>query len=193
MPFSPRRLPLMAGAVLFALTAPAAAHPGHALGGWIAGFSHPLSGGDHLLVMVAVGVWAAQHAGAARWIIPATFVTVMGIGGVAGAFGLPLPGVEAMILLSVIALAGLVLARRRLPLGWGMAVTGLFALFHGFAHVQDTRFARVQDMRFAHGQEMPDPSLLASFGAGFMVATALLHGLGYLGATFAARRKLKHA
>ncbi|MBX7199127.1 MAG: HupE/UreJ family protein [Rhodospirillaceae bacterium] len=176
MPFLPRHLPLLAGALLLTLAAPAEAHPGHAFGGWTAGFSHPLLGWDHFVVMVAVGAWAAQHAGAARWIIPATFVAVMGSGGVAGALGLPLPGVEAMILLSVITLAGLVLARRNLPLGWGMAVTGLFAFFHGFAH----------------GQEISDTSRLMSFGAGFMAATAFLHGLGYAGAAIATRRKLKH-
>lgn len=181
MPFSFRRVPVLAGSLALALAAvPAAAHPGTGIGGWTAGFSHPLHGWDHFLVMVAVGLWAAQHDGRARWAIPATFVAVMGIGGVAGAFGLPLPGVEAMILVSVIVLAALVLARRRLPLGWGMAVVGLFAFFHGFAH----------------GQEMPDPAMLLSFGAGFMAATAGLHGLGYavgrIGAAIATRRNAKH-
>lgn len=176
MLFSPRRLPLLAGATLLALAAPAEAHPGHMFGGWTAGFSHPVLGWDHFLVMVAVGAWAAQHSGRARWIIPATFVAVMGIGGVAGALGLAVPGVEAMILVSVITLAGLVLTRRRLPLGWGMAVVGLFAFFHGFAH----------------GQEIPDPLMLVSFGAGFLVATALLHCLGYAVGCFAARRKIQH-
>lgn len=180
MSLSFRRVPVLTGALLLALTAPAAAHPGVSFGGWAAGFSHPLHGWDHFLVMVAVGLWAAQHDGRARWAIPATFVAVMGIGGGAGAFGLPLPGVEAMILLSVITLAVLVLARQPLPLAWGMAVVGLFAFFQGFAH----------------GQEIPDPAVLVSFGAGFMIATALLHGLGYalgrIGAGLAARRHARH-
>lgn len=163
MSLSFRCVPVLTAAVLLALTAPAAAHPGVGFGGLAAGFGHPLHGWDHFLVMVTVGLWAAQHDGRARWAIPATFVAVMGIGGGAGAFGLPLPGVEAMILVSVISLAGLVLAQQRLPLAWGMAVSGLFAFFHGFAH----------------GQELEDPAMLLSFGAGFTVATALLHGLGY--------------
>lgn len=176
MLFSPRRLPHLAGVILLVLAAPAEAHPGHAAGGWTAGFSHPLLGWDHLLAMVAVGAWAAQHSGRARWIIPATFIAIMGIGAAAGALGTAVPGTEAMILVSVITLAGMMLARRRLPLGWGMAMVGLFAFFHGFAH----------------GREMPDPSLPVSFGAGFMVATALLHGLGYAVARGAARRKIQH-
>lgn len=163
MPLSFRRIPVLTGALLLALTGPVAAHPDVGFGGLAAGFSHPLHGWDHFLVMVAVGLWAAQHQGHARWAIPATFVAVMGIGGAAGALGMTLPGAEAMILVSVIALAGLVLARRRLPLAWGSAAAGLFALFHGLAH----------------GQEMEDPAMLLSFGTGFMIATALLHGLGY--------------
>lgn len=188
MLFSPRRLPLLAGAMLLTLAAPAAAHPGHVIGGWTAGFSHPLLGWDHVVVMVTAGAWAAQHVGHARWVIPATFVAVMGIGGAAGAFGITLPGAEAMILISAITLAGLVLARQRLPLGWGMALAGLFAFFHGFAHLQD--------LRSAHGQELPDPSALVPFGVGFMAATALLHGLGYaagrVAAAAAAHRHIKH-
>ncbi len=180
MTFSFRRISVLAGIFLALATMPAAAHPGHVLGGWTAGFSHPLNGWDHFVVMVAVGLWAAQHAGSARWAIPTTFVAVMGLGGIAGAFGAPLPGVEAMILMSVITLAALVLTRQRLPLAWGMAVVAVFAFFHGFAH----------------GQEMPGPSMLVSFGAGFMVATALLHGLGYaagrIAAEIAARRNIEH-
>ncbi len=165
-------------ALASAITAsPALAYPGVlALGGWAAGFSHPLQGWDHFVVMVAVGLWAAQHAGRGRWMIPATFVGVMAIGGAIGASGLNMPGVEAMILVSVVILAGLALLRARMPLRLGMAVAALFAFFHGFAH----------------GQEIPDTTHLATFGLGFMGATALLHGLGYgvgrLGALLAARR-----
>jgi urease accessory protein len=180
MTFSFRHVSVLAGVFLALAAMPAAAHPGHVLGGWTAGFSHPLNGWDHFVAMVTVGLWAAQHEGRARWAIPITFVAVMGLGGIAGAFGLPVPGVETVVLLSVIVLAGLVLARRRLPLAGGMAVTGLFAFFHGFAH----------------GHEMPEPSMLVSFGAGFMVATALLHGLGYaagrIAAETATRRNIEH-
>ena len=156
-----RALSLAAALALAAL--PAEAHPGHAFGGWGAGFAHPLTGWDHLWAMIAIGLWAAQHEGSARWMIPATFVSVMAAGGAVGAFGLAVPGVEAMVLASVIVLAALVLARRRLPLGAGMAVAGLFAFFHGFAH----------------GREIPVSTGLMSFGFGFLCATALLHGAGY--------------
>ena len=170
-----------AGAVALALAvsaSPALAHPeGLALGGWAAGFSHPLHGWDHFVVMVAVGLWAAQHEGRGRWMIPATFVGVMAIGGVIGASGLHMPGVEAMILMSVVSLAVLVLSRARLPLGLGMSVVALFAVFHGFAH----------------GQEIPDSAHLATYGLGFTVATALLHGLGYAaGRLGAAPRRSAH-
>ena len=138
-------------AVLAAAASPAAAHPaGLALGGWTAGFDHPLHGWDHFIVMVAVGLWAAQQAGRARWVIPATFVSIMAVGGVVGESGLKIPGVEAMILISVISLAALVLLRARLPLGLSIGVAALFAFFHGFAH----------------GQEIPDAASLASFGPG---------------------------
>lgn len=162
MTFALRRaLPLAAVLVLAAL--PAEAHPGHAYGGWAAGFAHPLTGWDHLAAMVAVGLWAAQHEGRARWMIPATFVSIMAVGGAVGTLGLAVPGVEAMILASVIVLAFLVLARRRLPLGAGVAVVALFAFFHGFAH----------------GREIPTSAGQTSFGFGFLCATALLHGAGY--------------
>ena len=154
------------GITVLALVAasPVMAHPGGlAIGGWTAGFAHPLHGWDHFVVMVAVGLWAAQQEGRARWMIPATFVSLMAIGGLVGVSGLQMPGVEAMILVSVVILAGLVLLRWHLPLGVGMAVVALFAFFHGFAH----------------GQEIPDTAHLVSFGLGFLMATALLHGLGY--------------
>ncbi len=163
MTFSRRACAVLAGLMVVALALPAEAHPGHGASGWAAGFSHPFQGWDHVLVMVAVGLWAALHAGRARWLIPATFVAIMAVGAAAGAFGVAVPGAETMILISVIALAGLVLMRQRLPLAWATAVVGLFAFFHGFTH----------------GQEMPDASQLRSFGAGFLAATAALHALGY--------------
>lgn len=179
MMFSRRPLAALAGLLVLTQALPAAAHPGHGEG-WMAGFSHPLQGWDHLLVMVAVGLWAAQHTGRARWLIPGTFVAVMAVGAVAGAWGITVPGVEAMILASVIALAGLVLMRKPLPLAWAMAVVGLFAFFHGFAH----------------GQELPDASQLRSFGAGFLAATAILHALGYAAGRIIsaiAARRIRHA
>lgn len=155
-----RAMPLAAALILAAL--PAAAHPGHGFG-WAAGFAHPLTGWDHMVAMIAVGLWAAQHAGAGRWMIPATFVGVMAAGGAVGALGLAVPGVQAMILTSVIVLGMLALMRRRLPVGMSMGVVGLFAFFHGFAH----------------GAEAPADTGMVEFGLGFLGATALLHGAGY--------------
>jgi hydrogenase/urease accessory protein HupE len=143
---------------------PAFAHTVGQVGeGWSAGFNHPLHGWDHLLVMVAVGLWAAQQSGRARWLVPLTFVGTMAAGGVAGASGIAMPGFEAAILLSVVVFAGLVIARVRMATGYGLAVVALFAFFHGFAH----------------GQEMPGSAGLVTFGFGFLVATVLLHGLGF--------------
>jgi len=144
--------------------APVLAHTGGESGeGWSAGFHHPLHGWDHLVVMVAVGLWAAQQAGRARWSIPLTFVSVMALGGIVGASGLAIPGFETAILLSVLVFAGLVTARARLTMGYALAIVGLFAFFHGFAH----------------GQEIPGTSSLVTFGFGFLVATALLHVMGF--------------
>ncbi len=172
MSFSQRRIfPLILAAVAILSPSLAEAHSaGLAVNGWSDGFNHPLHGWDHLLVMVAVGVWAAQQRGRAGWAIPVTFVTVMALGGMAGAMGLLVPGVEVMILLSVIVFCGLMLTRARFGLLSSMAVVALFAFFHGFAH----------------GQEMPEPAGLAHFGLGFLMATALLHAMGYSAARVAA-------
>lgn len=157
-----RLLPLLA-AVLLPNLALAHSDEGIALSSWTDGFNHPLHGWDHLVVMVAVGLWAAQQRGRLGWMIPCTFVGVMGLGGAFGAAGAVVSGVEAMILTSVIVFAGLVLARVRFSLLASVAVVTLFAFFHGFAH----------------GQEMPGTTSLATFGLGFLVATALLHALGF--------------
>lgn len=147
------------------IVTPAFAHTGGIIqNSWSAGFNHPLHGWDHLVVMIAVGLWAAQLADRARWLIPITFVTVMAVGGIVGAAGLFVPGIETVILLSVIVFAGLVLTRTRLRLESAMGVVALFAFFHGFAH----------------GQEMPGASSLVTFGLGFLIATALLHCIGFV-------------
>jgi len=147
------------------LAAPAAAfaHPGHLGGhGFMAGVAHPLSGLDHLLAMLAVGIWAAQTGGRALWAVPAAFVVVMAAGGVAGAYGLGLPGVELGIAGSVVAFGLLIAASKRLPLGVGMALTAGFALFHGVAH----------------GAELNPGDSLMLYGGGFLLATVGLHAAG---------------
>ncbi len=147
---------------LLALAAPAAAHPlGIAGAGWAAGFVHPLGGLDHALAMIAVGLWAAQLGGRAVWLVPATFVVVMLAGGALGASGLAWPVLELGIVGSVLLLGLMIAAAVRVPTWLGMALVGLFALCHGYAH----------------GSEMP-AGAGALYVVGFAAATALLHGVG---------------
>jgi hydrogenase/urease accessory protein HupE len=148
-------------AVLFPTLAHAHA-AGMAVNGWHDGFNHPLHGWDHLLVMIAVGWWAAQQRGRGVWLIPLTFVAVMTAGGIVGATGVGLPGVESAILLSVAIFAALVARKARLRLSVSVGIVGFFAFFHGFAH----------------GAEMPGSANIAMFGFGFVVATLLLHATG---------------
>jgi urease accessory protein len=131
--------------------------------GFAAGWHHPIAGLDHLLTMVAVGLWAAQMGGRARWALPLSFVTVMAIGGLWGISGLPLPGIEVGIILSNLVLGALVLGAVRLPLGAGLALVAMSALFHGAAH----------------GAEMPPSASAFSYAIGFLVATIGLHLAGF--------------
>jgi urease accessory protein len=150
-------------AVLIAFTGAAAAHPGHAdAGGFAHGFMHPLGGPDHVLAMVAVGLYAALLGGRALWLVPATFVAVMALGGAAGVAGYALPYTELGIALSVVALGLAVALRVSLPTLAAMALAGVFAVFHGHAH----------------GAEMPQDLSGYAYAAGFLAATALLHGAG---------------
>jgi urease accessory protein len=158
---------LKLGAVLALLPAVASAHPGHDGGhdlGWdfSGGFVHPLGGLDHLLAMIAVGVWAAQLGGRARWLVPATFVGVMTLAASFGQHGFVPAGMEQMIAASLLAFGLLVATTKRLPLAAGLGLTALFASFHGFAH----------------GAEIPATSGGLSYGLGFIAATVLLHGIG---------------
>jgi len=152
-----------AAAVLIAMTGAAAAHPGHAdAGGFTHGFLHPLGGFDHVLAMVAVGLYAALLGGRALWLVPATFVAVMALGGALGAAGYALPSVEIGIALSVVVLGAVVALRVSLPTLAAMVLVGAFAVFHGHAH----------------GAEMPQDLSGYEYAAGFLAATALLHGAG---------------
>ncbi len=141
----------------------ALAHPGHGDNGLMAGIGHPIGGLDHLLAMLAVGLWAAQQQGAARWALPCTFVATMLIGGVLGFAGLNLPAMESGIAASVLALGLAVALAVRPPLVLAMVSTAAFALFHGVAH----------------GLELPEMSNPWAYAAGFVVATAALHAVGY--------------
>jgi urease accessory protein len=142
----------------------ALAHPGppghtHDLA---TGFLHPLGGLDHLLAMVAVGLFAAQLGGRALWLVPASFVSVMAAAGLAGMSGAALPMTEAGIALSIIVLGGAVALRASMPVAAAMALVGFFAIFHGYAH----------------GVETPETASGLLYGLGFVAATAMLHGLG---------------
>ncbi|MCI8209250.1 protein hupE [Pseudomonas sp. S25] len=148
---------------LLLVPALAFAHPGHGDNGLVAGISHPIGGLDHLLAMLAVGLWAAQQKGAARWALPVTFVGTMLIGGLLGFEGLNLPALESGIAASVLALGLAVALAIRPPLFMAVGATALFALFHGVAH----------------GLELPDMSSPAAYAIGFVAATAALHAAGY--------------
>lgn len=132
--------------------------------GWHRGFEHPLSGWDHLVTMLAVGIWAAQLRGQAIWMLPASFVGVMSLGGLAGASGLSLPSVEGIIVLSCAVFGVLITRRVRFGTKINVLIVAFFAFFHGFAH----------------GQEISASASLISYTLGFMLATLLLHGTGIL-------------
>ncbi|WP_150049042.1 HupE/UreJ family protein [Methylomonas rhizoryzae] len=132
--------------------------------GLSSGFSHPLTGWDHVLTMLAVGVWAAQLRGHAVWMLPMTFVGVMSLGGFAGAAGFALPNVENIVLLSCAAFSMLIVRNVRFSNRTSAVIVAFFAFFHGFAH----------------GQEISASAGLISYTAGFMLATLLLHGAGML-------------
>ena len=150
-------------AALIALTGAAAAHTGHGdASGFTHGFTHPVGGLDHVLAMVAVGLYAALLGGRALWRVPASFVGVMAIGGALGMAGVNVLLAEIGIALSVIVLGSAVALRINLPTLGAMALVGFFAIFHGHAH----------------GTEMPQDASGYTYAAGFMLATALLHGTG---------------
>jgi urease accessory protein len=150
-------------ALLAALPALASAHPGHDLTwDFSGGFGHPIGGLDHVLAMVAVGLWAAQLGGRARWLVPSAFVGLLAVGAAFGHLGMAPAGVEQMIAASLLVLGLMVVIAQRLPLAVGLGLTALFGAFHGFAH----------------GAEIPGSSGGISYGLGFITATVLLHGAG---------------
>lgn len=158
-----------------ALPAVAYAHTGIGeTAGFVHGFSHPISGLDHILAMIMVGILAFQLGDRAVWAVPTTFVLVMALGGALGIAGINVPLVEIGIALSVIVLGAIVALNIRASTAVAMGIVGLFAIFHGHAH----------------GAEMPENAGGAAYAAGFMIATALLHmaGLGFLIARFGERQ-----
>lgn len=160
--------------MLFVLLFPAIADAHVGIGptaGLWHGFSHPLTGLDHLAAMVAVGLWAAQRGGRAIWLVPLAFATVIAVGSVLGMAAIELPLVEPAIVASVLVLGVLIAAAVRLPLVASTLIVGLFALFHGHAH----------------GAELPATASGLAYGIGFIAATAGLHLCG-IGLSLAAQR-----
>jgi urease accessory protein len=159
----------LSGAILLilasALIAPAtvlAHNPAGIAGGFVSGFLHPLSGIDHILAMVAVGIWGAQLGAPAIWALPVAFPLVMSVGGALGVRGVLLPGVEIGIAASALLLGFLIFRETRPPLYAAALVVGFFAIFHGYAH----------------GTELPHAANPLAYGVGFVIATGLLHMSG---------------
>jgi urease accessory protein len=164
-----RRISLIvsvAAAVLAAGSTVASAHVGVGdTAGFAYGFGHPLGGLDHILAMIAVGLYAAQLGGRAVWLVPASFVCFMIFGAALGVADVAVPFVEIGIGLSVVFLGAAVACGLRVGPAAAMAVVGFFAIFHGHAH----------------GAEMPGTAAGLAYGVGFAMATALLHALGIAG------------
>jgi urease accessory protein len=140
----------------------ASAHPGHDGAGFVHGLIHPLGGLDHILAMVAVGLFAARLGGRALWLVPASFVTAMAVAGAVGMAGVPLPHVEAGIALSILVLGAAIAFETTMPVAAAMALVAFFAVFHGYAH----------------GAEMPETMSGLTYAGGFLAATATLHAAG---------------
>ena len=132
--------------------------------GFLSGLAHPVSGLDHVLAMIAVGLWGAVLGPPAIWVLPVAFPLVMALGGLMGLLGIPLPGVEIGIAVSAIVLGAMVLAELRPPLWLAAAIVAFFAVFHGHAH----------------GRELPAGTSALLYSLGFVVATGLLHAVGIL-------------
>lgn len=166
-----KQLPLSAAALAFLPTlafvptlAFAHAGVGHSASFWH-GIAHPFSGADHLLAMLAVGLWAVQMGSRALWVLPCAFVALMLAGGVLGIANIPLPYVEEGILLSVLILGALIAGAFRFSLAVSALVVGMFAIFHGYAH----------------GAEVPVATGVIGYSTGFVAATSMLHAVGIAG------------
>jgi len=167
-----------AAAVLIAFTGAAAAHPGHAdAGGFAHGFMHPIGGLDHVLAMVAVGLWASQLGGRALWLLPLTFPAVMAMGAALGMSGVTLPWVEIGIAGSVMVLGAVVALALRPSLAISIPLIGAFALLHGYSH----------------GVELPAGISALSYGAGFIASTLVLHAVGIATGLIAGRLPVRFA
>lgn len=158
-----RCLRVAATAALLCACAAAQAHSDDGgAGSFLAGYLHPLSGLDHLLAMVAVGIWGASLGRPLIWALPVTFPLLMVVGGVVGIAGVPLPNVETGIAVSVVVLGLGILAAWRAPLPLALVLVGIFGVLHGYAH----------------GVELPQAATPVAYAAGFVISTGLLHLAG---------------
>ncbi len=170
VPFPWASRALLVLVLLVVLPASALAHAeGAAAGaGFLTGFLHPLRGIDHVLAMLAVGMWGAQLGNPAIWVLPVAFPQVMALGGVAGILGLPLVGIELGVTVSVLVLGSMIALDRRPPLWAAFLIVSFFAVFHGYAH----------------GAELPGKTGAVAYSAGFVTATGLIHltgiGIGFV-------------
>jgi urease accessory protein len=131
-------------------------------GGFVSGLSHPVSGLDHVLAMVAVGLWGAQLGSPALWLLPVAFPMMMAFGGMLGLMGIPVPGIEVGIAVSGIVLGALILAEKKMPIIAALLIVAFFAIFHGHAH----------------GTELEAGQNAMLYSLGFVICTGTLHGIG---------------
>ena len=148
---------------LLLIATPALAHTTQGLGaGFLSGFRHPLNGIDHLLAMIAVGIWGTQLGQPAIWLLPVTFPLVMSVGGALGVRGVPMPGVEIGVAASALVLGVMIMLAARPRITVAAILVGVFAIFHGYAH----------------GAELPRAADPLAYGVGFVLVTGLLHASG---------------
>ena len=131
-------------------------------GGFASGLLHPVSGLDHVLAMVAVGLWGAQLGQPAMWLLPVAFPMMMALGGMLGLIGVPVPGIEIGIAVSGIVLGALILGQMKMPTPVALGIVAFFAIFHGHAH----------------GTELAAGQNAILYSLGFVIATGTLHAVG---------------
>lgn len=157
----------LGGSIAITLLIPTVANAHTGVGdptGFWHGLAHPIGGLDHILAMVAVGLWAAQIGKKAIWIVPSVFVLSMSASSILGHFEIPVPGIEQGILASDFIFGLLILFAARFPLSISTAIVGILAIFHGYAH----------------GAEMPATVSGLTYGIGFIIGTVTLHLAGIL-------------
>jgi urease accessory protein len=170
-------LAVLATVAVASFSTAAFAHPGHSELGFAGGFTHPLTGLDHLLAMVAVGLWASQLGGRALWLLPLTFLTTMAAGAALGFGGVALPWVEIGIAGSVLVLGAMVALTLKPSLAVSLPLIAAFAVLHGYSH----------------GVELPADDSGLTYGAGFMAATFALHLSGIAIGLLASRIPVRFA